>query len=71
MESLKKKIKIISQKINNKKRELAHKNLILSDAVGETNSCISKINNLKKKSAFEASACAAKKRKLDSTNRKL
>ena len=47
MESLNKKIKIISQEINNKKRKLAHKNLILSDVVGETNSCISKINNLK------------------------
>ena len=47
MECLNKKIKIISQEINNKKRKLAHKNLILSYVVGETNSCISKINNLK------------------------
>ena len=49
MESLNKKIKIISNEINNKKRKLSHKNMILSNAVGETNSCISKINNLKKK----------------------
>ena len=71
MESLNKKIKIVSQEINKKKRKLAHRNVILSDVVGETNSCISEINNLKKKSAFEISVCAAKKRKLNPTNRKL
>ena len=71
MESLNKKIKIISQEINDKNRKLAHKNLVLSDVVGETNPCISKISNLKKKSAFEISVCAAKKRKLNPTNRKL
>ena len=71
MESLNKKIKIISQEINNKKKKLADKNLILSDFVGEINSLISKINNLKKKSAFEISVCATKKCKLNPTNRKL
>ena len=57
MESLNKKIKIISQEINNKKRKLAHKNLILSDFVGEI--------------SFEISVCATKKCKLNPTNRKL
>ena len=49
---------------------MAQKNLILNDVVGETNSCIFKINNLKKKSAFEISVCAAKKCKLNPTNSK-
>ena len=55
-----KKKKIISHEISNKIK-FSHKNLILSDVVGETNSCISKISILKKKSAFEISVCAAKK----------
>ena len=49
MESLNKKIKIISNEINNKKRKLSNTNLILSNVVGETNSYFFKINNLKKK----------------------
>ena len=56
----KKKKKIISHEKSNKIK-FSHKNLTLSDVVGETNSCISKISILKKKSAFEISVCAAKK----------
>ena len=61
MESLNQKITILSHKTNNKKRKLSHKNLILSGVVCKTNSCISKVNNLKNKSAFEISVCTAKK----------
>ena len=60
IKSLNKKKKIISHEISNKIK-FSHKNLTLSDVVGETNSCISKISILKKKSAFEISVCAAKK----------
>ena len=62
---------VLSHEMNNKKRKLSKKNLISGNVVGKTNSCISKINNMKKEIAFQILVCAVKNSKLNPTNRKL